>query len=534
MTYKSLRDKDSPMNIPLVRQVVETARAASVDAYLVGGFLRDLLWKGDRKVNVNDLDFAIVKGSGAGVGGTGVGGTGVGGTGGGGTGGSGAGGSVAGVGETCASETCAGETVGGETGSALAFARRIATDLNGHYVVLDESFDTARVVFDDGTYVDFAGCVGGSIETDLKRRDFTINALAFDCAKPNCVLDLVGGVEDIERGLIRAISRDVLTDDPLRLLRAFRFRATLGAEIEAQTFEWIKELASSIESVAAERINAEMFVLFTAERSGQILHEMGKTGLLESIYPELRATRKVTPNDYHHLNLFDHSVEAVSKLEENLHRLPKWAVEGATNEQLSYGVSRLAAAKLATLLHDIGKPDTWEINDDGRHCFYNHDNLGAEMSEVMAERMKWSNPVGRFITKLIKWHLRPGALYHQGPPTPRAINRFYRKMGDDMPELIALALGDLGATCGEGLPEASRVELADKLIDLLNGYKLFVDETAATPKFLNGADVMHLLDIGPGPQVGEILEALDEAQGIKEVVDRQSAERFVIEYARKK
>jgi putative nucleotidyltransferase with HDIG domain len=479
MTYIKLPDGDNPMQLPQVQKVVAAARAGSQNAYLVGGFLRDILWKGAKGAEAKDLDFAI------------------------------------------------------SGGKALDFAKKFAGEHNAHFVILDESFDTARVVFDDGTYLDFAGCVGGSIESDLRRRDFTVNALAFDASKPDCVLDLFDALGDIENGLIRAISKDVLADDPLRLLRAFRFKATLNAQIETQTMQWIKELSGLIEGIACERINAEMFILLNAKRSGQIVCELGQTGLLESIYPELRETRRVTPNDYHHLNLFDHSIETVHQLEENLGRLPEWVHESA-RETLSFGVTRLAAAKLAALLHDIGKPGTWEINEEGRHTFYGHDSKGADMADLMAERMKWSKPVGRFISKLIQWHLRPGALFHHGLPTEKAVMRFYRKMGVDLPELIALALGDLGATCGDGLPEQSRLTLADQMIDLLYGYRKFVEESKEKPRFLNGLDVMRLLDIAPGPLIGEILEALAEAQSLKEVQDRPSAERFVIEYKTKK
>lgn len=484
MTYKKLALRENPIRLPLVQKVVAQARGRNQHAYLVGGYVRDLLWFGESKKGATDLDFAI-------------------------------------------SGTRA-------LDFAKSFAEENTTAENAaHFVVLDESFDTARVVFDDGAYLDFAGCIGGSIETDLRRRDFTVNALAFDAEKPDYILDLFDAVEDVEKRIIRAISKDGLSDDPLRLLRAFRFKATLNAQIEPRTMEWIAELSNKIETIAAERINAEMFNLLNAPASGEIVSELAKTGLLESIYWELKDTRRVTPNDFHHLNLFDHSVETVHQLEENLHRLPVWTHDSFQNT-LSYGVTRLAATKLAALLHDIGKPGTWEINDEGRHTFYGHDSKGADMAEVMGERLKWSKPVTRLISKLIQWHLRPGALFHAGPPSEKSVQRFYRKMNDDLPELIALALGDLGATCGDRLPQESRETLAVNLIDLLYGYRKFVEDSATKPRFLTGQDIMRLLGVGPGPLVGELLEALTEAQGLKEVVDLPSAERFVREYQSKK
>ncbi len=478
MPYKRVFSNNSPSDHPQVQRVVEMGRQLGVETYLVGGYIRDVLWKRDA-ANPKDLDFAV----------------------------------------------CG--------GSAMEFAKRLSAELTGHFVPLDEEFDTARVVLDDGSFIDFAGCVGGSIETDLRRRDFTVNALALDGSRPDCVLDLFDGLADIERRSIRAISKDVLLDDPLRLLRAFRFRATLNATIEPETLGWIKENAQLIDKMASERINAEIFALLTSANSGAILKELGECGLLEVIYPELVATRKVTPNAYHHLGLFDHSVETVSQLELKLPHLPDW-VHQSNEQELSFGVTRLAATKLAALLHDIGKPSTWQINEDGRHTFYGHDSIGATMAEATAERMKWSKPVNRFICKLIKWHLRPGALYHQGDPTPKALQRFYRKAGDDVPELMVLAFGDLGATRGDGLPESSRTQLSENMFKLLVGYKAFVDEVESQPRILGGHDVIRIIGIKPGPVVGEILEALDEAQGLKEVTDTASAEKFVVDYHKKK
>ncbi len=478
MSYKRVFEKNSPLEHPQVKRVVEIGRALDIETYLVGGYIRDVLWK---RVGANpkDLDFAV------------------------------------------------------RGGSAMEFARRLSAELAGHFVPLDIEFDTARVVLDDGSFIDFAGCVGGNIETDLRRRDFTINALALDCSRPDCIIDLFDGLDDIENRTIRAISREVLLEDPLRLLRAFRFRAALKATIEPATLGWIKENAQLIDRMAAERINAEMFTLLTSDNSGEILKELGQCGLLEAIYPELVATRKVTPNAYHHLGLFDHSIEAVSQLERKLPELPAW-VHQSNDQELSHGVTRLAATKLAALLHDIGKPSTWQINEEGRHTFYGHDSVGAIMAEETAERMKWSKPINRFISKLIKWHLRPGALFHQGEPTPKAVQRFYRKLGDDLPELMVLAFGDLGATRGDGLPESSRHALNARLFELLVGYKAFVDEVQSQPRLLGGHDVIRIIGIKPGPLVGEILEALDEAQGLKEVTDTASAEKFVVDYHNKK
>lgn len=409
---------------------------------------------------------------------------------------------------------------------AIDLARSIADSLQGHFVLLDESNDTARVVLEDGTVIDFAGCLGGTIETDLLRRDFTINSLAWSASQPDMLLDPTGGMADIERRLVRAVSEKAFEEDPLRLLRAFRFSARLGFDIDEKTMACIEKHRQNLAGVAVERINYELFALLGEPGSGDTLERMGALELLDVVFPELTECRRVTANAFHHLGLFDHSIEAVRQMEMALPGLPGWVRESAEQE-LSFGISRLAATKLACLLHDIGKPATWSITEEGRHTFYGHDAVGAEMAEPLSERMKWSRPVTRLIIRLIKWHLRPGQLFHQGEPSLKALSRFYRNIGDDLPELMMLAYGDLGATRGDGLTPEVRGSLSRNFDGLLSGFVLYKEERKRTPRLLNGRDIMSLLSLQPGPMVGDLLDSLDDAQAAGEVQDRLQAEDFV-------
>jgi len=416
--------------------------------------------------------------------------------------------------------------------SAIQFARTLADKLNGHFVLLDENLDTARVVLQEGCVIDLAGVVGGSIKTDIFRRDFTINALAWDPEEPDKIIDLVGGLSDLKNKIVKAISEENLLADPLRLLRAFRFQATTNCTIDGETFDLLKKNSKYLAESAAERINYELFKILEADDATSILKMMGEATVLEVIFPELTPTRQVTKNAYHHLGLYDHSLEVVRQAELSTKKVPSWVMVSAAKD-ITSGISRLAATKLACLLHDIGKPTTWVITDEGRHTFFGHDKVGADLCEVIAQRLKWSTALSKFIVKLVAWHLRPGHLFHQGPPTEKAVNRFYRKCGADVPELMLLAFGDLGATCGPGLEGANREALEKSLIELLNGFPVFISKQESIPSLMDGKSVMSLLGIGPGPVVGEILEALHEAQCLNEVVGLKAAERFVVDFYRK-
>lgn len=470
----------NPLENAVVCRVFELARSFDKQVYLVGGYLRDSIDVGCPRAEkkFKDFDFAVAQ------------------------------------------------------GRAVDLGRSLADSLGGHFVLLDEANDIARVVLEDrSTYIDLAG-FKGSLESDLKRRDFTINAFAFDDTLPDVVQDPTGGIEDLKGNIIRAVSEDSLVEDPLRVLRAYRFACAFGAVIEEQTREFVARHVGLLAKVARERVSYEFFAMLEHPVAAYA-HEMGRIGLLEAVYPELGGCRKVTPNSYHHLALFDHSVETLPQLEAKLPQLPQFVRDSAAQE-LAGGVSRIAATKVACLLHDIGKPDTWAITEEGRHTFIGHDKLGAEMIKPLAEREKWSRPLARFVEKLVAWHLRPGQLFHTGEPTQKAVNRFYRNAAEDVPELMLLAFSDFGATCGPGLLGEDRDKLERSLHWLLEGYPAYLENTKRLPRLIDGSDVMRILAIKPSPLIGEILTALNEAQELNEVTDRAQAEAFVISYAKQK
>lgn len=466
-----LQNERNPAQHPAVQEVLRVAAAEPCKIYLVGGYLRDACLSLSADAGSHkDFDFMVM------------------------------------------------------SMSAVRLAQIFAQASNGHFVLLDESNDTARVVGAGGECFDFAGCVGGSLESDLLRRDFSINALAWDAEMPGELIDICGGLDDLENRRVRAVSEKSFIDDPLRVLRAYRFAALLDFEIESGTEVLIRKYAPAISNVAAERVSSELFLTMETPRAGKQARAMGESGLLEAIFPELSDTRRVSSNLHHHLGLFDHSVETLVQVEQSAADMPDWAKEYIL-APLSGGVSRLAASKIAGLLHDIGKPDTWVITPEGKHTFIGHDKLGAEMIEPLARRMKWSKPLERLVEKLVRWHLRPGHLFQQGEPTDRARYRFYKTIDSEVPELILLALSDFRSTCGPGLKDGRR-EAEKNLLELLNNFSVYQSGSKKESRLLDGKELMHLLGINPGPMVGEILDELLEAQALGEVKSRSEAASF--------
>lgn len=465
------------LNGDIHEQVVAKAKSAQLKIYIVGGVPRDLLlnqYHPAIKTVLKDIDYAIAG------------------------------------------------------GGAFLFAKEIAKLFKGHFVALDEKNDTARVVMPDGLFLDFAGCIGGSIEEDIGQRDFTINSLCIEPDQLDTVIDLTSGIDDIKGGIIRSTHASLFADDPLRLLRAFRFASCWQFSIDKQTNSWIKEHAPRLANVAGERISSELNLIFAASLE-KILPDLASVGLLEVIFPELIATRQVTSNTHHHLNLFDHSLETALQAEKEFAK----TIWSNTNlgEEISFSLTRLAACKTACLLHDIGKPATWVIAEDGRHTFVGHEKLGEQMITPIAERLRWSKHLERFVSLLVRFHLRPGQLFHQlignDKPSQRAINRLFRQSGEDFPALILLALGDLAATQGQMMTKEKTILLEKGFYSLLHQFYAFTAAETSRTILLDGNDVMRLLNIPAGKEIGEILLALREAQEINEVLDRSQAEDLV-------
>lgn len=410
---------------------------------------------------------------------------------------------------------------------AFEFAEKIAEKVDGHFVPLDKSFDIARVVMPDKkTTLDFAGALENDIIKDLERRDFSINAMAYSLKEAKYI-DLFNGINDIKQGIIRVISEKNLIDDPLRILRAYRFAAQTGFNIDEKTLILIKKYQTLINNIAVERIKAELIKLFEGDFCAKTLTLMKETGFLFELFPELSLQTKVPPNLHHHLPLIDHSIEVVRQIELKINEMPD-NVKEHLNEDICFGISRKAILKFAGLLHDLGKPATWLIDDEGRHRFIKHEDVGAELSLPILKKLTLNKNASKIIEKLIRYHLYPSQILKEENITEKSILRFYRKIETDVPELIILAMGDRLSARG--------IEISNEIVNknisglnmLLNKYYETSENIISIPKLLSGMDVMNILKIDKGPEVGKVLKALKEAQINGDVNNYDEAVKFII------
>ena len=272
---------------------------------------------------------------------------------------------------------------------ARDFALKVADLFEATFVTLDDENKIYRLVFPDKiNYIDVTNPVGGTIEKDLMRRDLTINAIAVNIRTCE-VVDITGGITDIYNKCLNYVNEHNFVDDPLRLLRVYRFQALLGFELAPETISAVCKYAGLIHKPAVERINYEILKLFSGKYADKALENMNKTWMLEEIFPFVKELKQVPPNAHHHLDLFHHSIETVKQIQNLYEKAPDEVKSHMDNVDFG-GFSRLTHLKLAGFMHDIGKFSTWTI-EEGKHRFIKHDDVGAKLSVKFLKDLHFSN-----------------------------------------------------------------------------------------------------------------------------------------------
>lgn len=389
---------------------------------------------------------------------------------------------------------------------------------------------------DTADFLDLVPVHGSGVADDLGRRDFTINAMAIavgDGGALGELIDPLGGRRDLRDRLIRAAGPDAMTSDPLRVIRAARFSAELGFEIESATRQRMAGAADRVAAVAAERIVRELFLTLQQPDSASLVRVLDETGALPAVFPEIAPMRGCSQNEHHHLNVWDHSLEALEKLEGLLASLPN-RFEPVT-DRLRANLereNRLPVLKLAVLFHDAGKPESRSVAPEtGRVTFYGHDAAGSRIAEGIAARLKFSVRDQELFGGLIADHMHTIGL--SGPDVrPGTILRWFRRLGEDMVLLILLCMADIMATRGPASPEAQRARQLLWCRETIRLYYNDVRDRIERKPFIGGRDLMAV-GIPPGPGMGAILNAVRAAQDEGTVRNRDEALALAAELARR-
>ncbi|WP_310600975.1 HD domain-containing protein [Desulfobulbus sp.] len=427
---------------------------------------------------------------------------------------------------------------------ARTWAGRLATLTQGALVPLGREEDAARVV-SRGVTIDIASFREGArtIAEDLMRRDLTVNALACRIdplladppplsAAPLAVLDPTGGGDDLNLGLIRVTGVESLSSDPLRLLRVFRFAALLGFAIETETLAQVGRQGHLVKTVAPERVAYELDLIMATNVAATTMEAMAASGLLWAVIPELAAGIGMAQPKSHHLDVWEHSLEALRQME-RIVATPD-AFFPACGEEMIASLQdprQRLRLKWAALLHDLGKPATMGLREDkgGRITFYNHDRVGARMFAELALRLRWSNEARAWVSRLIEGHMRPFHLANvarTGSLTLRAAIRMLRAAGDTLEGLFLLAMADSLAGQGTERIEGMEGELAELYRHLQRIKAEHVTPVRSTPPLLTGRDLIDRLHLPPGPLFKRILAAIEEAHMTGEVGDAEGALRL--------
>jgi poly(A) polymerase len=401
------------------------------------------------------------------------------------------------------------------------------------FIPLDLEFRTARLVIPTKPYVsiDLSSFKGNTLENDLSCRDFTINSLAVPLGpalenRECTIIDQTGGMEDLHAKLIRPCSRNSFIRDPLRLLRAFRFKTLFGFDFADEVPESISGALPSLRDVSWERIRDELVAILAHGRSAAILRDMDSYGIMDVIFPELSSAKKVSQNIYHHLDVWEHSVETVHQLElilEDMYRQFEDLAAGVETyccTEPVRGRPRKVLLKLASLLHDSGKPSVKSVDSSGRTRFFCHEKESEAISESAMERLKMSRKETAFVLKLVRGHMRP-SIFTSAEVSSKAQRKIFREFGVDLTGLILVFLADLAASRGPARPSGDMKVALRNVRRTLKSFEAFKREPPVS--LLNGREVMEALGIRQGPIVGTILKKLMELQDSGELIDKNQA-----------
>ena len=474
-----LKDKN------ILKEIYDFAKNRRVKLYLVGGVLRDLVL-GREKANP-DFDFAVKRG-------------------------------------------------------ALNFGRNLARQMKAGFVVLDNQHGACRAVkkLNQQTYTfDFSDFRGARLEADLKHRDFTINSMALELEKvfsakdlDGVLIDPYGAREDLQLKVIRIVNKKSFSEDPLRILRSFSFASILGFAIDQETLALAKSEKAKLAEVSFERVRDELFKVFATDKTFDCFLVLDKLKILEIIFPEIKKMRGIGQGPYHHLDVWQHTLESIRQFDYLLKGVKQKEIQDYLDAVISGDRSRSQLLKLGLFLHDIGKPGTLR-HEKGRTTFHGHERAGLSLSADIAKRLKLSNDELYSLHKMVLWHLRPGYLADSEKPTARAKFRYFRDAGAEALSILLLSLADQRATKGPLTTMNARKQHERVVSRLIKEY-LEQGKEKKKARLINGNHIMSKFKLPPSKLIGRILSELEELQAIGKIKTKAEALKAAAKFVKAK
>lgn len=439
------KERDAVRTKEILTQISKIARENKIEVYAVGGYVRDSLLN----KQVKDIDFVVI-------------------------------------------------------GDGVKFAKLLKKKLRAGGFVKFERFGTAMIQYNDHR-LEFVGARSetylpdsrkplvqtADLTADLRRRDFTINALLMHIDEENFgkIFDPLNGRADLEQRIIRTplAPEETFFDDPLRIMRAIRFATQLNFAIETQTFSALSKMRERLKIISQERITEELIKILNASQPSVGFKLMSDSGVLETILPEIDAMKGIEQReDFHHKDVFYHTIKVIDNVAQMREDLP---------------------LRFVALVHDIGKPRTKQFKEGIGWTFYGHDEVGARMIPPFCRKLKLPNDLAKYTEKLVRLHLRPIALAEE-EVTDSAVRRLVVQAGDELDDLMILCRADITS----GNPQ--RVQKHLENFDLLLKRIQEVNEKDALCAFqspVRGDEIMEICHLNPGPMVGKLKLMIEEA-----------------------
>ncbi|MCX8040993.1 MAG: HD domain-containing protein [Thermodesulfobacteriaceae bacterium] len=412
---------------------------------------------------------------------------------------------------------------------ALVFFAR--SFLNFYLVSLAPEWGIYRLTKDKFS-IDFTDFKGKTLEEDLRARDFTFNAMAIPVKGlfegKFFIIDPFSGLKDLKERRIKILGERNLLEDPLRILRGYRFFAQNLGNIERETRNLFKKHKKRINLCASERILTELSYLLLSSKTYQTFLLMDEDGILEEIFPELSSCKGIPQPTFHHLDVYGHLLETL-----------KWAEEILKNPESYLEISKgtefeedfIVAVKLASLFHDLGKAHTFKVMD--RITFYGHEKVSAELFKNRAEILKFKKSLINRVVNLIRNHMRPFHLLNEkeeGKLTVRAKRNLIRDV-PNLEELFIVCMADSLASRGPDKEEDYEERLKNFFKELLLFKKDF--EKEIIKKRLITGDDLIALGFKPGPIFKEILQEVEILQMEKRLNSKEEALNYILGRYRK-
>lgn len=430
---------------PFLKAIAKAAAELKTELYIIGGFVRDILLEREKK----EIDFLVI-------------------------------------------------------GDGIAFAELLSEKIGGEKVTVFKTFGTAHFRYNDFD-LEFVGArkesydrtsrkpvvTNGSFYDDISRRDFTINTLALSLNKKNFgeLIDTFGGLADLELKLIRTPlnPQETFDDDPLRIMRAFRFAAQLNFAVADEIKIAAKAMAERLKIVSQERITDEFLKILSSPKPSIGLKLLQETEVMKVIFPEFANLQGVDQRqDFHHKDVFYHTCKVVDNISPNTNNV--WL-------------------RFASVVHDIAKPQTKRFVENVGWTFHGHEDLGARLMKGIFTRLKLPFHQLEYIRKLVRLHLRPIALAKE-EVTDSAVRRFIVEAGEDLHDLITLCRADITSKNMEKVSEylANYERVMNRVLEVEEKDKLRAFQSP-----VRGEEIMQICNLKPCKTVGEIKTAIEDA-----------------------